>query len=153
MRQKMNESFVFYGTNLDMVDKLKEVNPELANELLYSIVEYGIYGEYETDNPIVEAMMAPVVNGIDKAKGRYALKKESAAKKQHYQEIAKLHLEGKTQTEIAKILSNKFGEKISQQTVSYRLGVIHKDFPDLLVPKEEEIQEIQDLQKPDFGIY
>ena len=75
MRQKVNESFVFYATNLEMVDKLKNTDEQLANELLYAMVEYGIYGEVNSDNPLIEAMMTPVVNGIDRAKGRYNNKK------------------------------------------------------------------------------
>lgn len=141
MKQKVNDSFVFYGTNLEMVEKLKETNQELATELLYAIVEYGIYGEYDNNNPIIEAMMLPVVNGIDKAKGKYNAKKANTAQTKHYEEIANLYLLGEKQNEIAIKLSKKYGEKISQQTISNRLGAIKRDFPELLKPKDEVCDE------------
>lgn len=141
MKQKVNDSFVFYSTNLEMVEKLKETNPELANELLYAIAEYGIYGEYDNNNPIIETMMLPIVNGIDRAKGKYNAKKANVAQVKHYEEIANLFLLGKKQNEIAIILSRKFGEKISQQTISNRLGAIKRDFPELLTAKGEVLQD------------
>lgn len=66
-----NNSFVFYATSLEAVEKISEAYPEMGNELLKAIVEYGIYGEYDKTNPIIEAMMVNIGFGIDKAKDRY----------------------------------------------------------------------------------
>lgn len=66
-----NNSFVFYATSLEAVEKISEAYPEMGNELLKAIVEYGIYGEYDKTNPIIEAMMVNISFGIDKAKDRY----------------------------------------------------------------------------------
>lgn len=66
-----NNSFVFYATSLEMVETLEVDYPDMAAELLRSIIEYGIYGEYESKNPIIKSMMISIGFGIDKAKERY----------------------------------------------------------------------------------
>ena len=75
-----NDSFVFYATNLEVVEALEQTNPELANEFLKAIVEYGIYGEYKKGNPMVDALMIQTGFGIDKAKDRYAAAIENGKK-------------------------------------------------------------------------
>lgn len=75
-----NNSFVFYATALETVEELEKGYPELGAELLKAMVEYGIYGEYDTSNPIINSIMAQFTFSVDKAKSRYEIAKENGSK-------------------------------------------------------------------------
>ena len=105
-----NNSFVFYATNLEVVEALEQTNPELANDFLKAIVEYGIYGEYKKGNPMIDALMIQTGFGIDKAKDRYAAaiengKKGGAPKKIDDNRVLELKNQGMTNKQIAKELN------------------------------------------------
>ena len=75
-----NDSFVFYATNLEVIESLEQANAELANEFMRAIIEYGIYGEYDSKNPMVQVLMIQAGFGIDKAKDRYNAAVENGKK-------------------------------------------------------------------------
>lgn len=79
-KEVLNNSFVFYATNLEVIETLEETDKELANEFMKAIIEYGIYGEYENTNPIIKVLMVQAGFGIDKAKDRYAVAVENGKK-------------------------------------------------------------------------
>ena len=79
-KEVLNNSFVFYATNLEVIETLEETDKELANEFMKAIIEYGIYGEYENTNPIIKVLMVQAGFGIDKAKDRYATAVENGKK-------------------------------------------------------------------------
>lgn len=80
MKEVLNNSFVFYATNLQAVEELEKAYPDLAAELLRAIIDYGIYGEYDNSNPVIAAMMVNIGFGIDKAKDRYQAAVENGKK-------------------------------------------------------------------------
>lgn len=79
-KEVLNNSFVFYATNLEVIETLEETDKELANDFMKAIIEYGIYGEYENTNPIIKVLMVQAGFGIDKAKDRYATAVENGKK-------------------------------------------------------------------------
>ena len=79
-KEVLNNSFVFYATNLEVIETLEETDKELANNFMKAIIEYGIYGEYENTNPIIKVLMVQAGFGIDKAKDRYATAVENGKK-------------------------------------------------------------------------
>lgn len=66
-----NNSFVFYKTFLDTAEELGRANPELAYKYLLAIAQYGISGEYDESDPVLNGLMVSVVMGIDRAQERY----------------------------------------------------------------------------------
>lgn len=105
-KQVVNNSFVFYASFLETVEKAEKISPELANELMKAIIEYGIYGEYESDNPYIDMLMPNITTVVDKAKDRYAKAVENGKKGGRPSTIDKdkviyLHNQGLTNKEIA----------------------------------------------------
>lgn len=101
-------NFVFYGSNMETLERLKS-QPELRSLLLDAILEYGCYGEYDTSNALVNALMANIEFGIDKAQDRYEIARNEGAKshgntKFSHQQIVDLHLKGMKNREIAETL-------------------------------------------------
>lgn len=66
-----NNSFVFYKSFLDTAEEIGRANPELAYKYLQAVAGYGIYGEYDESDPVLNGLMIPVVMGIDRAQERY----------------------------------------------------------------------------------
>ena len=105
-KQVINNSFVFYASFLETVEKAEKISPELANELMKAIIEYGIYGEYESDNPYIDMLMPNITTVVDKAKDRYAKAVENGKKGGRPSTIDKdkiiyLHKQGLTNKEVA----------------------------------------------------
>lgn len=103
-----NNSFVFYATYLEAIEAL-EGNPECAAKLAKAIMEYGIYGEYDESDVVVNALMVQIKLGIDNAKNRYEEsvengKKGGAKKKYSDDEIIRLVKEGMTHKAVAEQL-------------------------------------------------
>ena len=66
-----NNSFVFYKSFLDTAEELGRANPELAYKYLQAVAEYGIYGTYNENDPVINGLMVSVTMGIDRAQERY----------------------------------------------------------------------------------
>ena len=120
-KEVLNNSFVFYATNLEVIETLEETDKELANDFMKAIIEYGIYGEYENTNPIIKVLMVQAGFGIDKAKDRYATAVENGKKggrprkEIDIEKALELESQGKTQAEIAEELG------VSKNTIGSRL--------------------------------
>ena len=120
-KEVLNNSFVFYATNLEVIETLEETDKELANDFMKAIIEYGIYGEYESTNPIIKVLMVQAGFGIDKAKDRYATAVENGKKggrprkEIDIEKALELESQGKTQAEIAEELG------VSKNTIGSRL--------------------------------
>ena len=105
----MNNSFVFYASFLETVDKLKAAGKtDLANKVLNAIVEIGIYGKYTGGDVLVESYLPTIQVGIEKATKRYESasnggKKGGREKLYSDEEIVKLRLEGYTNAQITKM--------------------------------------------------
>lgn len=78
-------SFVFHKDYLEMINKLKTVNPDLAQQFLNSIVEYGIYGKYEDNgNIMLQTLMNPIMVRIDGEVNKYLSKLPKGNKQMSY---------------------------------------------------------------------
>ena len=129
-------SGVIYASTFEQIKKMYAVDPEKAGELAISAIEMVLTGQISTDDYMIDMMLttAKAVNENNVAK--YESRVESARQKKvrdlKLAEIADLLRAGWKQREI--------GEKLgmSQQNVSYRIGVIRSSYPELLQPEVTE---------------
>lgn len=124
------QNFVFYGSTVKILEKLKE-NPELRLRVLDAILDYGAYGEYEAGDPIVDAIVAGVGDGIDRAKVRYVESKENGSKthgntKVDHGRIIEMANSGMSQKDIAAALG--CSTKTVQRHLKNELKNPKKDF-------------------------
>lgn len=122
MAEREMKSFVFYPTFLQTVESLrKDGNELLADKLLRAIVDYGIYGEYDNTDPIVNALMVQTVFNINKSQNNYLKcvadgSKGGAKKKYSDDQIYELIDKGMTHKQIAEQLG------CSTKTIQRALG-------------------------------
>ena len=129
-------SGVIYDSTFEQIKQMYEVDPEQAGELAISAIELILTGEISSDDYIIRMMLTPTkkINEINVAK--YETRKETAKQKKivdmKLDKIADLYLKGFKQREIAERLG------LTQQTVSYRIDVIKKKYPELLQKNDED---------------
>lgn len=129
-------SGVIYASTFEQIKKMYAVDPEKAGELAISAIEMVLTGQISTDDYMIDMMLttAKAVNENNVAK--YESRVEGARQKKvrdlKLAEIADLLRAGWKQREI--------GEKLgmSQQNISYRIGVIRSSYPELLQPEVTE---------------
>lgn len=129
-------SGVIYASTFEQIKKMYAVDPEKAGELAISAIEMVLTGQISTDDYMIDMMLttAKAVNENNVAK--YESRVEGARQKKvrdlKLAEIADLLRAGWKQREI--------GEKLgmSQQNISYRIGVIRSNYPELLLPEGTE---------------
>ena len=138
---KVSDSAVVYSRTLSQIKKLYEKNPVMAGELAISAIELALTGEISSDDYMIEIMLENIKVINEKNKDKYNKKVESQKQKRieenKLDEIAKLHLQGYKQKQIAEKLG------ITQQKVSYWLGIIRSDFPFLLTENTENTQKTE----------
>ena len=128
-------SGVIYDSTFEQIKQMYEVDPEQAGELAISAIELILTGDISSDDYIIRMMLTPTkkINEINVAK--YETRKETAKQKKivdmKLDKIADLYLKGFKQREIAERLG------LTQQTVSYRIDVIKKKYPELLQKNDE----------------
>lgn len=143
-------SGVIYASTFEQIKKMYAVDPEKAGELAISAIEMVLTGQISTDDYMIDMMLttAKAVNENNVAK--YESRVEGARQKKvrdlKLAEIADLLRAGWKQREI--------GEKLgmSQQNISYRIGVIRSSYPELLQPEvtetaQTDLQTVQTAQK------
>lgn len=124
------QNFVFYGSVVKTLEKLKG-DPELRLRVLDAIIDYGAYGEYEAGDPIVDAIVAGIGDGIDRAKVRYEESKKNGSKthgnvKVDHDKIVEMHKSGMMQKDIAAALG--CSTKTVQRHLKNELKNPKKDF-------------------------
>lgn len=77
-REIINQSFVVYQTMVQQCEALDGTNPELAGKLRKAIMDYGIYGEWDSD-PIIDALMVTTKFQIDAAQERHIASKKNGS--------------------------------------------------------------------------
>ena len=120
---------VFRGT-FNAIKKLYQEDPNLAGELAISAIELALTGEISSESTMIGIILSEAEEISKNNKERYEATVESKKQKkigdQRLDEIANLVMRKFTQKEIASQLG------LSQQTVSNRLGLIRRDYPELL---------------------
>lgn len=132
------KSGIMYRSTLTQIKQMYELDPIQAGEFAISAIELLLTGEISSDDSTINIILAQNKEVNAKNASSYDLKVEQAKQKkiadQKLDEIAKMHLEHRTQKEIA----TKLG--LSQQTVSNRLALIRNQFKELL-ESNEPVQE------------
>lgn len=137
---EMRKSGLIYNGTFEQIKKLYEVDPEKAGELAISAIEFVLCGEISSDDMLVQLMLEPIRPINESNSIKYDQKVESARQKKITEQkldlIADLSKRGFRQREIAERLG------LTQQMVSYRLGVIKSSYPELLneADRTKEIQ-------------
>lgn len=129
-------SGVIYSSTFEQIKKMYAVDPEKAGELAISAIEMVLTGQISTDDYMIDMMLTTAKavneNNVAKYESRVESAKQKKARDLKLIEIADLLRAGWKQREI--------GEKLgmSQQNVSYRIGVIRSSYQELLQPQGTE---------------
>lgn len=138
-------SGVVYNSTLEQIKKLYEADPELAGELAISAIELVLCGDISSDDVMISLMLEPMRKINENNQAKYETKVEGAKAKKmtdmKLDKIAEMVNMGRKQREIGEALG------MSQQTVSYRIGLIKTSYPELLTGKPQNTNISQ--TKPD----
>lgn len=144
---EIRTSGVIHNAVLDQIKLLYEENAELAGELAISAVELVLTGDMSTNNIMIKTMLAQAkrVAEADKEKYERAVeaKKSKAIIDNKLDKVAEYALMGLTQAQIGERLG------ISQQSVSKKMGVIRRDYPELLEKSTTVVQLSTTMVQPD----
>lgn len=121
---------VVMSSMFEQIKKMHAVDPDLAGELAISAIELVLTGQISSDDAMIDMLLAPAKIITDNNVQRYEARKEGSKSKKikemKLDDIAELYKNGVRQKEIAERLH------LTQQTVSYRLGLIKTNYPELL---------------------
>ena len=136
----MRTSGVIYQSSLQQLRMLLPKDPQLAGELAISIIELTLTGEMSSDNLTIQLATENLRNVIKNNQEKYDKTKETKrqSKIQEYKldTIADFLKQGKSQSEIAKLLG------LNKQTISYRINnMIKTNYPELLSNSYDESNE------------
>lgn len=129
-------SGVIMSSVFEQVKKMYAVDPDMAGELAISAIELVLTGQFSSDDAMIDMLLAPAKVINDHNVQRYEIRKEGSKNKKikdmKLDEIAEMLQKGMKQKEIAERLH------ISQQTVSYRMGLIRTQYPELMQDVRQE---------------
>ena len=129
-------SGVIMSSVFDQIKKMYAMDPEMAGELAISAIELVLTGQFSSDDAMIDMLLAPAKVINDHNVQRYEIRKEGSKNKKikdmKLDEIAEMLKNGMKQKEIAERLH------ISQQTVSYRMGIIRTQYPELMQDRGAE---------------
>ena len=129
-------SGVIMSSVFEQVKKMYAVDREMAGELAISAIELVLTGQFSSDDAMIDMLLAPAKVINDHNVQRYEVRKEGSKNKKikdmKLDEIAEMLQKGMKQKEIAERLH------ISQQTVSYRMGLIRTQYPELMQDRGTE---------------
>ena len=124
---------LIYSSTFEQIKKMYAVDPEKAGELAISAIELVLTGQISSDDVMVDMLLAPARAINDNNIAKYESKVENSRQKKIREmklaEIAEMYQKGFKQREIAERL------RLSQQIVSYRIGVIKTTYPELMQPE------------------
>ena len=126
----MRKSGVVFSSTLEQIKKLYEVNPAQAGELAISAIELVLTGQVSSNDVLIDLMLEPARAISQTQQDKYDTKVESSKQKKIVEykldKIAELLNHGLKQKDVGKTLG------LSQQTISYRVGLIKKMCPEML---------------------
>lgn len=142
---EVRNSGVIYSSTLEQIKQLYAVDPEQAGELAISAIELVLTGDISSDDYMISMMLTPMrrLNEINVAKYETKVENQRQKKIQEMKldKVAELLKNGFTQKEIGERLG------MSQQNVSYRVGLLKKSYPELLQTNDQNFTKIQTLYK------
>lgn len=129
----VRKSGIIYRSTFEQIKNIHHRDPVQAGEFAIAAIEQLLTGDISSDDEWINTLLIQNREINQKNANNYDLKVEQAKQRkicdQKLDEIASLFLAKKTQKEIA----TKLG--LSQQTVSNRMALIRKEFPELLQEK------------------
>ena len=133
---EVRSSGIIMSSVFDQIRKMHVMDPEMAGELALSAIELVLTGQISSDDAMIDMLLAPAKVINDHNVQRYEIRKEGSKNKKikdmKLDEIAEMLKKGMKQREIAERLH------ISQQTVSYRMGLIRTSYPELMQDRGTE---------------
>ena len=127
---------IIYNSTLEQIKKLHAVDPEKAGELAISAIELVLTGQMSSDDVMIDMMLTTIKAINDSNAIKYETRventKQKKAREMKLYEIAEMLRKGYKQREIGERLN------LSQQNVSYRVGVIRSQYPELMLPEGTE---------------
>lgn len=142
---EVRNSGVIYSSTLEQIKQLYAVDPEQAGELAIAAIELVLTGDISSDDYMISMMLTPMkkLNEINVAK--YETKVEN----QRQKKISEMKLDKIAEMVAAGFKQREIGERLgmSQQIVSYRVGLIKKNYPELLQKNSEDSTKIQTVYK------
>lgn len=125
-----------HESTFQQIKKMYLVDPEKAGELAISAIELILTDQISSDDVMIDMLLTPAQIVNDNNVSKYEMKMENSKQKKirdmKLVEIAEMMRQGLKQKEIAQ----KIGT--TQQNISYRVGVIRTQYPDLLLPQGAE---------------
>jgi hypothetical protein len=95
---EIRKSGIIYNSLLEQIKRIHLMDPERAGELAISAIELVLTGQISSDDPMIDALLQPLMVIRDRDENEYELKKEAANNKKiadlKLQEIAELHMSG-----------------------------------------------------------
>ena len=132
---EVRDSALVYNGTWEQIKKLYATNPQQAGELAISAIEMALTGDISSDDFLVgialENMRVVAKKNKDKWDKECDRKRTNKITALALDKIAELYLQKIPQTKIGQELN------IPQQTVSYRLNIIRKEFPELLKGEQD----------------
>lgn len=142
---EVRNSGVIYSSTLEQIKQLYAVDPEQAGELAIAAIELVLTGDISSDDYMISMMLTPMrrLNEINVAKY------ESKVENQRQKKIQEMKLDKIAELVSAGFKQREIGERLgmSQQIVSYRVGLIKKNYPELLQKNAEDFTKIQTTYK------
>ena len=142
---EVRNSGVIYSSTLEQIKQLYAVDPEQAGDLAIAAIELVLTGDISTDDYMISMMLTPMrrLNEINVAKY------ESKVENQRQKKIQEMKLDKIAELVAAGFKQREIGERLgmSQQIVSYRVGLIKKNYPELLQKNAEDFTKIQTTYK------
>ena len=142
---EMRNSGVIYSSILEQIKQLYAVDPEQAGELAIAAIELVLTGDISTDDYMISMMLTPMKRLTEINVAKYETKVEN----QRQKKIQEMKLDKIAELVAAGFKQREIGERLgmSQQIVSYRVGLIKKNYPELLQKNSEDFTKIQTTYK------
>ena len=127
---EIRNSGIIYSSTFEQIKKLYAMDPEQAGEFAIAAIELVLTGEISSDDYYIELMLEPTKKLNENNRSKYDTKKENARLKKiedmKLDKIAELISSGLKQSQVGERLG------LSQQIISYRMGIIRTQYPELL---------------------
>ena len=142
---EMRPSGLVFSSVLEQIKELHQYDPEQAGALAISAIELILTGDISSDDVNIKIMLAPLRKITEVNVTKYETKVENKRQKK----IAEMKLDKIADLLAAGYKQREIGERlgISQQTASYRIDVIKKNYPELLQTNGTKIQAISQKNK------
>ena len=147
---EIRDTGIIHNAILDQIKMLYEDNPEMAGELAISAIELVLTGDMSTNNNMIKISLAQEKRISDANKEKYdrvvEAKRNKAIVDGKLDIVAEMTRAGFSQKQIGEKLG------ISQQSVSKKIVLIRKEYPELLDSCTTIVQPSTTVVQPNTGV-